>query len=77
MVDTGLCKNPKFRFPWMKLVDPKEAATSIIEAQRTGLNEASIPRFYVATEKIGRLLPRKAMQIANDFLDTYVDSDKK
>lgn len=77
MVDTGLCKNPKFRFPWMKMVNPVDAAASIIEAQRTGLVEASIPRFYTNVEKIGRLLPRKAMSAANNYLDTYVDSDKK
>ncbi|XP_075158880.1 lipid droplet subset dehydrogenase 1 isoform X1 [Haematobia irritans] len=77
MVDTGLCKNPRFRFSWMKMVDPKEAASSIILAQRTGLEEASIPRHYLAMEKVGRIWPRKAMRIANDFVDTYVDSDKK
>ncbi|XP_005186128.1 17-beta-hydroxysteroid dehydrogenase 13 [Musca domestica] len=77
MVDTGLCKNPRFRFSWMKLVDPKEAAASIIEAQRTGLEEASVPRHYLYSEKVGRIWPRKAMRIANDFVDTYVESDKK
>ncbi|KAI8127823.1 hypothetical protein FF38_02121 [Lucilia cuprina] len=76
MVDTGLCKNPKFRFPWMKLVDPKEAAASIIEAQRSNLEEASIPRYYNSLEKIGRFLPSKAMRVINDYLDAYVESDK-
>jgi len=60
----------------MKLVSPKDAATSIIKAQRTGLEEASIPRHFVHVDKIGRLLPRSAMRIVNDFLDTGVDSDK-
>ena len=77
MVDTGLCKNPKFRFPWMRLVKPVEAAASIIEAQRTGLIEASIPRYYTTIEKIGRFVPVKAMRVANDYLDCYVESDKK
>ncbi|XP_065363009.1 17-beta-hydroxysteroid dehydrogenase 13 [Calliphora vicina] len=77
MVDTGLCKNPKFRFPWMKLVDPTEAAASIILAQRTCLEEASIPRYFTSIEKVGRFLPRKAMRVANDYLDAYVESDKK
>lgn len=76
MVDTGLCKNPKFRFPWMKLVDPKEAAASIIQAQRTGLMEASIPRYYTSIEKIGRFLPRKSIRVINDYLDAYVEPDK-
>jgi len=76
MVDTGLCKKPRYRFPkLMKLVDPKDAAASIISAQRAGLEEASIPRHFVYVDKIGRLIPRKAMRLINDFLDTGVDSD--
>jgi len=76
MVDTGLCKKPRYRFPnLMKLVTPKDAAASIVNAQRTGLEEASIPRHFVYVDKIGRLLPRNAMRIVNDFLDTGVDSD--
>ncbi|KAL7744716.1 hypothetical protein ACLKA6_017210 [Drosophila palustris] len=77
MIDTGLCKNPRFRFPNLfKLISPKVAAASIIEAQRQGLEEASVPRHFVVVEKIGRLIPRKAMRLVNDFLDTGVDSDK-
>ncbi|KAH8420296.1 hypothetical protein KR009_008824, partial [Drosophila setifemur] len=78
MIDTGLCKNPRYRFPNLfKLIAPDVAAASIIEAQRQGLEEASIPRHFVGVEKIGRLIPRKAMRLVNDFLDTGVDSDKK
>lgn len=77
MIDTGLCKNPRFRFPNLfKLISPKVAAASIIEAQRQGLEEAAVPRHFVAVEKVGRLLPKKAMRLINDFLDTGVDSDK-
>ncbi|XP_023159690.1 17-beta-hydroxysteroid dehydrogenase 13 isoform X2 [Drosophila hydei] len=77
MIDTGLCKNPRYRFPnAMKLISPKDAAASIIEAQRQGLEEAAIPRHFVAVEKLGRLIPRKAMRLVNDFLDTGVDTDK-
>ncbi|KAM7346921.1 lipid droplet subset dehydrogenase 1 [Cochliomyia hominivorax] len=76
MVDTGLCKNPKFRFPWMRLVKPKEAAESIVSAQRTCMVEASVPRYFTTIEKIGRFIPLKAMRVANDYLDAYVESDK-
>ncbi|KAH8387216.1 hypothetical protein KR093_005620, partial [Drosophila rubida] len=77
MIDTGLCKNPRYRFPQLfKLISPKVAAASIIEAQRQGLEEAAVPRHFVGIEKIGRLLPRKAMRLVNDFLDAGVDSDK-
>ncbi|EDV34402.1 uncharacterized protein Dana_GF20987 [Drosophila ananassae] len=78
MIDTGLCKNPRYRFPSLfKLIAPDVAAASIIEAQRQGLEEASIPRHYVTIEKLGRLIPRKAMRLVNDFLDTGVDTDKQ
>lgn len=77
MIDTGLCKNPRFRFPNLfKLISPKVAAGSIIEAQRQGLEEAAVPRHFVAVEKIGRLIPKKAMRLINDFIDTGVDTDK-
>ncbi|XP_017872068.1 PREDICTED: epidermal retinol dehydrogenase 2 [Drosophila arizonae] len=77
MIDTGLCKNPHYRFPnLMKLISPKDAAASIIEAQRQGLEEAAIPRHFVGVEKVSRIIPRKAMRLVNDFLDTGVDTDK-
>lgn len=78
MVDTGLCKNPRYRFPKLfSLIPAKTAAASIIDAQRDGLEEAAIPRHFVAVEKIGRLIPKKAMRLVNDFLDAGVDSDLK
>ncbi|EDV91892.1 17-beta-hydroxysteroid dehydrogenase 13 [Drosophila grimshawi] len=78
MIDTGLCKNPRFRFPsLLKLVASKDAAASIILAQRQGLEEASVPRHFLYVEKAGRIIPKKAMRLVNDFLDTYVDTDKK
>ncbi|XP_017493693.1 PREDICTED: 17-beta-hydroxysteroid dehydrogenase 13, partial [Rhagoletis zephyria] len=77
MVDTGLCKRPHYRFPALfKLVKPTDAAASIIKAQRTSLEHASIPREYLYIDKIGRLLPRNAMRLLNDFVDAGVDSDK-
>ncbi|XP_030377967.1 17-beta-hydroxysteroid dehydrogenase 13 [Scaptodrosophila lebanonensis] len=77
MIDTGLCKNPHYRFPkLMKLISPKDAASSIIEAQRKGLEEAAVPRHFVAVEKLGRMIPKKAMRLIDDFLDAGVDSDK-
>lgn len=78
MVDTGLCKNPRYRFPKLfSLIPAKTAAASIIDAQREGLEEAAIPRHFVAVEKLGRLIPKKAMRLVNDFLDAGVDSDLK
>uniref|UniRef100_A0A0A1WSY5 Short-chain dehydrogenase/reductase 3 n=1 Tax=Zeugodacus cucurbitae TaxID=28588 RepID=A0A0A1WSY5_ZEUCU len=77
MVDTGLCKRPRYRFPSLfKLVKPTDAAASIIRAQRTSTEHASIPRDFLYLEKVGRLLPRNAMRLVDDFLDCGVDSDK-
>jgi all-trans-retinol dehydrogenase (NAD+) len=55
MVDTGLCKRPRVRFPsLMRLVRPDEAAAAIIDAQRRGLMEASIPKYMLYLNAIIR-----------------------
>ncbi|XP_075158881.1 lipid droplet subset dehydrogenase 1 isoform X2 [Haematobia irritans] len=77
MVDTGLCKNPSYRFSWMKMVGVEEAASKIIHAQRTGLEEHSIPSYYLYMEKIGRVLPHKTHRVAFDFVDAHLESDNK
>lgn len=78
MIDTGLCKNPRIRFQKLfHLIPPTTAAASIIKAQRQGLEEAAIPRYYVAIEKLSRLFPKKSMRLVSDFLDAGVDSDLK
>lgn len=44
MVDTGLCKNPKIRFPGLlPMLKPNEVASFIIKSQRTGVEDTSIP----------------------------------
>lgn len=50
MVDTGLCKNPRMRFPkLLGFITPKMAALSIIDAHRRNIKELSLPKslFYV------------------------------
>lgn len=50
IVDTGLCKNPKIRFPsLMKIVTPQEAADNIVDAVRRNYLEITIPSslYYV------------------------------
>jgi all-trans-retinol dehydrogenase (NAD+) len=48
MVDTGLCKKPKIRFPGLLgLINPKTAAESIILAHREDRVEATIPRYLL------------------------------
>lgn len=54
MVDTGLCKNPHVRFDFMKLLKPNEVAAAIIQAQRRGIQECSVPKYVTYVEKITR-----------------------
>lgn len=61
MVDTGLCKKVKIRFEkFMPVVKAKEAAATIIYAQRKELEEISIPRHLIPAFKFLRLFPNKA-----------------
>ncbi|XP_055632288.1 short-chain dehydrogenase/reductase family 16C member 6 isoform X2 [Toxorhynchites rutilus septentrionalis] len=76
MVDTGLCKKPRMRFPnVMRLVKPEEAAAAIIDAQRRGLAEVSIPKYLMYLNAFVRVFPLKAGNLLRDFLDSGVESD--
>ncbi|XP_055613468.1 estradiol 17-beta-dehydrogenase 11 isoform X3 [Uranotaenia lowii] len=76
MVDTGLCKRPHARFPdAMKLVKPEDAAAAIIDAQRRGVVEATIPKYLLYLNSFMRNFPIKNGQMLGDFLDAGVNSD--
>lgn len=76
MVDTGLCKKPKFRFPnLLALVPPKDAAAEIIKSQRRNVQEASIPSIFLHVNNIFRNFPDKAALAIRDFLDSGVEAD--
>lgn len=76
MVDTGLCKKVKIRFQsLMPMVDPKEAAASIISAQRKGIAEVSVPRHLFYMNAFFRQFPNKATQYVKDFTEAFVESD--
>ncbi|XP_058822580.1 short-chain dehydrogenase/reductase family 16C member 6 isoform X3 [Topomyia yanbarensis] len=76
MVDTGLCKKPHMRFPnLMNLVKPEEAAAAIIDAQRRGLVEVTIPKYLLYLNAFVRVFPIKASNLLRDFLDSGVESD--
>lgn len=48
MVDTGLCKRPRIRFRnIMPMIEAKAAAQRIVDAQRRGYDELSIPSYYL------------------------------
>ncbi|XP_058822573.1 17-beta-hydroxysteroid dehydrogenase 13 isoform X2 [Topomyia yanbarensis] len=76
MVDTGLCQRPYTRFPnLMKMVKPEEAAAAIIDAQRRGLVEASVPKYLLYLNTFMRIFPLKTGQELGNFLDTGLKSD--
>ncbi|XP_012260064.2 short-chain dehydrogenase/reductase family 16C member 6-like isoform X2 [Athalia rosae] len=76
MVDTGLCKKPKMRFPTLfSLVPPKTAAAEIVKAQRRNVQEASIPSVFFHINNIFRNFPDKVPLLVRDFLDSGVEAD--
>ncbi|XP_043285438.1 epidermal retinol dehydrogenase 2-like [Venturia canescens] len=75
MVDTGLCKKPKIRFPSiMALVTPQEAAEKIVSSQRRSYPEVSIPACWLHLNTIMKNLPHKVSLQLIDFLDSGVES---
>ncbi|XP_044762385.1 short-chain dehydrogenase/reductase family 16C member 6-like isoform X2 [Coccinella septempunctata] len=76
MVDTGLFKISKSRFPLlMRILKPEKVANSIIMAQRAELEEVSIPGSMRPLNNLVRILPRKAYRRLLDLLDTSVEPD--
>ncbi|XP_076292024.1 short-chain dehydrogenase/reductase family 16C member 6-like isoform X3 [Lasioglossum baleicum] len=76
MVDTGLCKNPKIRFPSiMALVSPKEAVVEIVKAQRRNIRELSIPAIWIYVNSFLRCLPETGLVGVIDFLASGVEAD--
>ncbi|XP_014208148.1 epidermal retinol dehydrogenase 2 [Copidosoma floridanum] len=76
MVDTGLCKNPKIKFPGlMSLVSTQEAVSLIVKAQRRNVDELSIPSHWLSVNYFLRCLPVKAPRAIKDFLDSGVAAD--
>ncbi|KAJ6648782.1 Short-chain dehydrogenase/reductase family 16C member 6 [Pseudolycoriella hygida] len=76
VVDTGLCKQPKTRFPsLLGIVPAKSAAAAIIDAHRRNLKEISIPSYLLALHNIFRCLPINCGYLFRDFVDAGVESD--
>ncbi|XP_044765621.1 17-beta-hydroxysteroid dehydrogenase 13-like isoform X2 [Coccinella septempunctata] len=76
MVDTGLCKHPRVKFnTLMKMLKPERVAYEIMMAQRTNVNELSVPSYLLTLQSILRLLPQKAVFRFVDFLDSGLESD--
>lgn len=55
MVDTGLCKNPKIKYPWLLPVMPvKEVAKQIVHATLQEIEEVTIPSYMISVNNICR-----------------------
>ncbi|XP_029168022.1 short-chain dehydrogenase/reductase family 16C member 6-like [Nylanderia fulva] len=68
-VDTGLAKDPKYRFPYIfGVVTPEYAAREIIKAIQRNYTEYSIPRCLLSLNAINRMVPENVMRLILDFL---------
>ncbi|KAJ8736039.1 hypothetical protein PYW08_006695 [Mythimna loreyi] len=75
IVDTGLCKNPKIKFPsLMKILSPQEAADSIVDAVRRNYHEITIPSSLYYINMICRTLPKAVPLYLKDFLDSGLEA---
>ncbi|KAH8377457.1 hypothetical protein KR093_005592, partial [Drosophila rubida] len=76
MTNTGLCKNPKVKFPsLLGLLDPKEVARQIVVAHRADCLETTIPSTLLYINNWTRLLPSKCGIMLKDYIDSGVESD--
>nr|XP_033332940.1 epidermal retinol dehydrogenase 2-like [Megalopta genalis] len=68
-VDTGLARDPKYRFPYIfGVVSADYAAQEMIKAIRRNYTEYAIPRCLLTLNAINRILPDRAMRLILDFL---------
>ncbi|XP_003707576.1 firelighter [Megachile rotundata] len=68
-VDTGLARDPKYRFPYIfGAVSPEYAAKEVIKAIRRNYTEYSIPRCLLTLNAINRIVPENVMRLILDFL---------
>lgn len=75
IVDTGLCKNPKIKFPsLMKILSPQEAVENIIDAVRREYIEITIPSNLYYINQMFRVFPRAVPLLLKDFLDSGLEA---
>ncbi|OAD56023.1 Epidermal retinol dehydrogenase 2, partial [Eufriesea mexicana] len=68
-VDTGLARDPKYRFPYIfGVTSPTYAAGEIIKAIRRNYTEYTIPRCLLTLNSVNRILPETVMWLILDFL---------
>lgn len=76
MVNTGLCKNPSYRFKnLMSLVTTKQAVDAIVQAQQQNMKEISIPSSWYYINVIMRCVPFTCIERVRDFLNIVVHAE--
>ncbi|KAL4121408.1 hypothetical protein QTP88_013929 [Uroleucon formosanum] len=74
MVNTGLVKKPRNRFPFLlDMQSSEKVANIIVKSMRRNYKEVSIPWMLMPLDRISRLLPGKFIQNVKDFIDTGLD----
>ncbi|XP_014486254.1 PREDICTED: short-chain dehydrogenase/reductase family 16C member 6-like [Dinoponera quadriceps] len=68
-IDTGLARDPKYRFPYIfGAVTAEYAAREVIKAIRRNYTEHTIPRCLLSLNAINRIVPENVMRLILDFL---------
>nr|XP_034174137.1 short-chain dehydrogenase/reductase family 16C member 6-like [Osmia lignaria]XP_034174148.1 short-chain dehydrogenase/reductase family 16C member 6-like [Osmia lignaria] len=68
-INTGLARDPKYRFPYIfGAMSPEYAAKEVIKAIRRNYTEYSIPRCLLTLNAINRIVPESVMRLILDFL---------
>ncbi|XP_063824692.1 short-chain dehydrogenase/reductase family 16C member 6-like isoform X2 [Ostrinia nubilalis] len=76
IVDTGLCKNPRIKFPGLlKILSPAQAAEKIVDAVQRDYDEITIPSSLYYINMWCRTMPRRVSLYLKDFLDSGLDAD--
>lgn len=76
IIDTGLAKKPKVRFPGLfPILPPSVVAKCVMSAQRQDVLERTVPREFVVTDAILHYLPYAGAKILCDFLDIRIEAE--
>ncbi|CAG9796330.1 unnamed protein product [Diatraea saccharalis] len=75
IIDTGLCKKPRVKYPSLiKILTPGEAADKIVDAIRRNYHEITIPSSLYYINQMCRTMPRRVPLYLKDFLDSGLDA---
>jgi len=74
VVDTGLCKRPRVKFPsFLRVTNVKDAASTIVRAVRRGDTLVFIPEYVFYLWLIIKILPARVYHLVLDFFDTGLE----